>query len=90
MFVCFRGSYVGKWFEIRFNETIVLNSIFLTMDGNNHIKQFGLRVPYMVKDNPDYKYYDIGSHLVFPTNASVLENPIKKIVRLNNPVVVDR
>ena len=86
----FRGSFAGNWFEIRFNETIVLNSLLLTMDKNNFIKNFGLRLPFMDPQDPDYQYYEFFTHQVFPTNTSGLDDPIKKTVRLNHPVVVDR
>jgi len=86
----FRGSWVGKWFEIRLNESIVLNSIFITMKKNKYIRNFGIRVPIMAKNNPDLMYYELWSYRTIIASTNDADDPVKKNIRIKHPIVVDR
>lgn len=55
-----------------------------------YIRTFGIRVPIMVKNQPDLMYYKIWTHRTIVATTNDVDDPIKKKIPMPDPVIVDR
>ena len=60
------------------------------MKKNNYIRDFGIRVPIMAKNQPDLMYYELWSYRTIIASTDDADDPVKKNIRLKHPIVVDR
>lgn len=82
----FRGSNEDNSFEVRLNQSIVLNAINITMDSTRYLKYIRFKVPSLKVNSPD-NTQDIVINM--DMEQTKVNKIIKKLHRIH-PIKIDR